>query len=731
MKLRLFPKIALVSILLATLPAAIVGWQTATLNRVHLENNILELHTNLASSLAGRIGFYLDAVTGKLRALIETLRMQGISSKAPLLAFLDSNNEFVSIAFLDPGGKELIKTVNGIYGDGGKLASHGADPVFRRFSAQMGQDNIEPRFGFFFRESQPRMKIYYPYDPGNLKRGSLSIVISLKDLWDDVIEEGAGLGGGGGRSVFLADESGRWIAHSDPAVMKKILESGPVDAQSHPLVAEALLARTVGSKQFKEADGRDAVGSYARVKWTGWVSAIEEPMESAYFPIYASRRRAFWVVIFSVLAAGLSAFWLAKGLSRPIFKLIAAARKVAENDFDQNVDIRSNDELGDLAETFNMMIWELRRYSELHVDRLIEEKTKTESVIFSIGDGLVMTDGAGKIEIMNQRAARAFLLEGASGASGNPWAWVGKNILEAVTDVQVKEMLRQAMAEQGSKASRDIRVQEGEAARHYQLSSERVVNPRSGKVLGVVTVVHDVTLERELDEMKDSFLHSITHDLRNPMTSIQGFIKFLIDQKSGPINDAQRTMLETMDRASARFLDMINDILDIAKMDAGKFEIKLRSFFLDDVLGNLEKIYQPMAERRRIELKFFWDAGQRPVAMTADEGLIERVTGNLIANALKFTPLEGHVRVHVRDLPERIEVSVEDSGPGIPEDSRRKVFEKFQQLANDNRQKSGTGLGLAISKYFVELHSGEIRVEAGEGGKGARFVFWIPKGLGT
>lgn len=721
MKLKLFPKIALVAVLLATLPAAIVGWQTATLNRVHLENNILELHGNLANSLAGRIGFYLDAVTGKLRALIETLRIQGISSKAPLDAFLDSNDEFVSIAFLNPAGKEILKSVNGIYGEDDKLDSREEDPVFKDFAGQTGQDHALPRFGFFFEKSQPRMKIYYPYDPGNLKRGALVIVISLKDLWDDVIQEGAGLGSGG-RAAFLADESGRLIAHSDPAVMKKILEAGPVPARDHPLVAEALQARSVGSKQFTDASGQEKVGSYARVKWTGWIPAIEQPMKTAYFPIYETRRRAWAVVVFSVLAAGLSAFWLAKGLSSPIFKLIAAARKVAENNFDQKVDIRSNDELGDLAETFNVMIWELRRYSELQVDRLIEEKTKTESVIFSIADGLVMTDGEGKIEIINDMAARVFALSPAG---------VGQNILEAVTDDRIKEMLRQALAQQGAEAKKEIQVSEGQRTFHYQISSEKVVNPRNGKALGVVTVAHDVTLERELDELKESFLHSITHDLRNPMTSIQGFIKFLIDEKSGPINDAQRSMLETMDRASSRFIGMISDILDLAKMEAGKFDITLKTFSLDAVLEMLEKIYQPMAERRKIDFKVFWEAGSRPVQMTADEDLIERVTGNLIANAVKFTPLDGKVQVKVRDLPDKIEISVTDSGPGIPEEFRKKVFDKFQQLRQEGRQKSGTGLGLTISKYFVELHRGEIRVEAGEGGLGARFVFWVPKDLGA
>ena len=508
--------------------------------------------------------------------------------------------------------------------------------------------------------------------------------------------------------------------------MKQIMESGPIPSASYPLVAEALQAKGLGSREFSGAGGRDMVGSYSRVPWTGWISAIEQSKQQAYFPIYQSRRRAWMVVILSVLAAGIAAFYLAKGLSRPIFKLINAAKKVADNKLDQKIEISSEDELGDLAETFNDMVWALRSYSELQVDRLIEEKTKTESVIFSIADGLIMTDSSGKIQILNQRAARAFGLERKSETPSNPWVWVGKNILEIVDDAQVKEMMRQALAEQGAETLKEVQVVSEGENRHYQLTSERVVNPRNGKILGVVTVVHDVTLERELDKLKESFLHSITHDLRNPMTSIQGFTKFLIDQKSGPVNDAQKTMLETMDRASSRFLAMIDDILDIAKMEAGKLEITVKPFALDPVLDTLHKIYQPMADRRKIDLQVNWQVPQRPVMMDGDENQIERVTGNLIANGLKFTPMDGRVWVQVRDLPDRIEIAVTDSGPGIPEEFRQKVFDKFQQLGA-GKQKGGTGLGLTICKHFVELHGGQIRVDQGEDGKGAKFSFWIPK----
>ena len=329
--------------------------------------------------------------------------------------------------------------------------------------------------------------------------------------------------------------------------------------------------------------------------------------------------------------------------------------------------------------TFNDMVWALRSYRELQVDRLIEEKTKTESIIFSIADGLVMTDSLGKIQIMNRRAIEAFGIGLGEQGKSDPWSWVSKNILDVVTEPQMKGVLENVISAKDPQSLQEVIVSAGQEVRHYQISSERVVNPRNRRELGLVAVVHDVTLERELDKLKENFLHSITHDLRNPMTSIQGFIKVLSDERAGPVNETQKGMLDTMDRASVRFLAMISDILDIAKIEAGSFEPNLSDFELDPMLETMSKIYQPMAEKRKISLNVTWLAKSRPVKIRADENLIERVIGNLVANALKFTSMNGQVSVKVEDGPDRLQISVSDTGTGIPEDMRKKVFDKFQQ----------------------------------------------------
>jgi signal transduction histidine kinase len=224
--------------------------------------------------------------------------------------------------------------------------------------------------------------------------------------------------------------------------------------------------------------------------------------------------------------------------------------------------------------------------------------------------------------------------------------------------------------------------------------------------------------------MKDDFIHSITHDLRNPMTSIRGFLKFLMDELGGPLTEQQRKMVETMDRASMRLLGMINDILDVAKLEAGKIQLNLTETDLRDTAKHVNELLQTQATKRKITLAV--DAHEPFPKIQADPLLMERLFTNLIGNAIKFTPEDGKVTVELREEPGHICCAVIDTGEGIPEDYLTKIFDKFQQVAG--QRKGGTGLGLTICKYIVESHKGEIAVSS-EVGKGSRFYFTIPKNL--
>jgi signal transduction histidine kinase len=240
-------------------------------------------------------------------------------------------------------------------------------------------------------------------------------------------------------------------------------------------------------------------------------------------------------------------------------------------------------------------------------------------------------------------------------------------------------------------------------------------------VLGTVTVVHDVTLEKELDRMKEEIVSSISHDLRSPISSIMGFLDFLKKGVAGVLNERQKEMVESMLRSAGRLLAMVNNILDVARLDSQAVQVKLARASLAGLAGRAIETLNAIAQRRGISVEL---QAEEEFSVDVDAEQIERVFANLISNALKFSPDDARIVVSLRHDEERIEASVEDQGPGIPAQYLERVFEKFEQVPGTRH--GGTGLGLTICRRFVEAHGGRIWAESAPG-KGARFRFTIPK----
>lgn len=201
--------------------------------------------------------------------------------------------------------------------------------------------------------------------------------------------------------------------------------------------------------------------------------------------------------------------------------------------------------------------------------------------------------------------------------------------------------------------------------RYFTLTTEQVLTPNKQETLGIVTVVHDITLEKELDQMKEEFLHSITHDLRNPLTAIRGFIRLFQSGQSGPITDLQKKMMDTMDKASLRLLTMVNDILDLARLEAGRLNLHYESCQLGDIAGRVMELFSPQSKSNNIHLSVDIRGGDCP-PMPLDNNLIERVFTNLVGNALKFTPDNGSITAVIENMNDHVACKFVDTGEGIP-----------------------------------------------------------------
>src|SRR4030095_7465173 len=222
---------------------------------------------------------------------------------------------------------------------------------------------------------------------------------------------------------------------------------------------------------------------------------------------------------------------------------------------------------------------------------------------------------------------------------------------------------------------------------------------------------------------KSEFLANMSHELRTPLNAILGFSEALAERMFGEINDKQAEYLSDIQESGRHLLSLINDILDLSKIEAGRMELEPAEFDLKDAVENAMSLVRERAHRRRIAFQRTID--ENVGLIRADERKVKQVLLNLLSNALKFTPEGGEINVRAELRDGMAQISVTDSGVGIAAEDQEAVFEEFRQVGKAEKKAEGTGLGLAISRKFIELHGGRIWVKS-QVGTGSTFAFTLP-----
>ncbi|MDT8287865.1 MAG: HAMP domain-containing sensor histidine kinase [Elusimicrobiales bacterium] len=402
------------------------------------------------------------------------------------------------------------------------------------------------------------------------------------------------------------------------------------------------------------------------------------------------------------------------GLVRPVSNAAAFIKRVVAGGYKMEAPLAKEGwpEAEELISAVNRVLLELNAYRSFHINQLVEERAKAEALLETITDGVLLTDDRGRL-IHSNRCA----LEWLAVAEGKEAV-----LPDSAGRVEFRAALGRIFASPEPLAREEVSLggegEDGGAARNFRLVS-RQFSLATLKRPGRVITIRDITMEKEIESARETFFHMITHDMRAPICSIQGYTELMRKQTGVP--PGSEKCLDAIMRSSERLKGMVEDILNLIKLERG--EMTLKSVGIDGgaLCRRMLDLHQPLAARRNIALSALPPEG--PLLFTGDLTLLERVVANLLGNALEFTPAGGKVTLSCRALDGDAVFSVEDSGPGVPEEMREEIFRKHCQL--EEHKHMGFGLGLAMCRLAVELHGGDIRVGPGAG-KGAVFTFNIP-----
>ena len=344
-----------------------------------------------------------------------------------------------------------------------------------------------------------------------------------------------------------------------------------------------------------------------------------------------------------------------------------------------------------------------KQFKEENIRNLYDlnlEKSRLKTIIKQMANGVMVTNR--NLEVVLHNPALMRLME-ISEEVENP-APIGKIIHEESLIDTLKQILTGESPEEES-VSQEINV----GANALRAISAPALGPNKA-VAGTVTVLEDITAFKQLDEMKSDFVNMVAHELRSPLVSIRQLNSVLLEGLAGPLDEKQQDFVQRGMNKIDSLLDLINDLLDVAKIEAGKYVQHQVPTDIGRIIEEIVALMEPRAQKQGITLTRSCQ-GLKPVQ--SDPKNIEEVLNNLVSNAINYSPEGGRVTITARGLAEYMEVKVEDTGVGIPPEELPKIFDKFYRVKHPKtRQVIGTGLGLAIVKGVIEAHHGTIDVQS-------------------
>jgi len=328
------------------------------------------------------------------------------------------------------------------------------------------------------------------------------------------------------------------------------------------------------------------------------------------------------------------------------------------------------------------------------------EKSRLKTIIHCMGNGVLVTNR--NLEVVLHNPALMRLLE-VSGTRDNPFP-----LSKIINDQALTDTLKKILA--GEWTEHEAAVQEIRAGNHVLRAISAPLLGPEASVVGSVSVLENISAFKQLDQMKSDFVHMVAHELRSPLVAIRQMNYVLLEGRAGPLGEKPQDFVSKASKRIDGLLDLINDLLDLAKIEEGQWVQRQVPTDLGQIIEESIALLEPRAQEQGVTLSHVCQ-NLKPVK--ADPKSMEEIFNNLITNAISYSPGGGKVSVTAKGLGEYIEITVEDTGVGIPPEELPKIFDKFYRVKHPKtRQVIGTGLGLAIVKGAVEAHHGSIDVES-------------------
>lgn len=747
-----------------------------------MRNGLLALEHEKAQSAAMRIGQFVREIEHQIGwTAMPQFAADGNADEQQRLDFVKLLRQvpaITEVVEIDAQGREQLRLSRLAMDVIGSGVDRSSDPGFIR--ARGGDTYFGPVH--FRKETEPYMSIAIRSGRG----GVTAVEVNLKFIWDVITQIRLGQSG----LAYVVGPDGTLIAHPDISLVLQQTDMSALPQVKAALTGEGDVEGGEIAGEAHNRSGQAVLTAHSRIAPMGWAVFVEQPRTEAFAPLYQSMIRAGVLLLVALLLSVLASLMLAKRMVRPINALREGAAAIGAGRLDQRIEVHTGDELEQLGEQFNKMAVELREFYA-GLERMVVERTRelTEALEQQTATSeilRVISSSPSDIQpVFDIIAKSAVQLCGGQFCTvlrfdGDLLHVVAHHSLSG-PDFAAYLRVFPTPVSSGTVAGRSllgravVQIPDVHADPDYGHSAVALATPyraifgvpllREGQPLGSITVsrtepgllseneievlkiladqaviaIENVRLFNEIQEKslqlelanrhKSEFLANMSHELRTPLNAIIGFSEVLLERMFGEMNEKQEDYLKDIHSSGLHLLSLINDILDLAKVEAGRMELNLATFHLPAAIDNALTLVRERAMRHGIALAVEIDPllGE----LNADERKLKQILLNLLSNAVKFTPEGGRITVGARLAGNMVEIAVSDTGIGIAAEDQAAVFEEFKQVGTDyTRKAEGTGLGLALTRKLVELHGGGMRLES-QPGKGSTFAFTLPLNIET